>query len=396
MPPPKWFFLQPDGASDEPQSALGGRTPLAAAHTPNLDRLAREGACFRVQSIPDELPPGSDVGNMSLLGYDPRSYYTGRSPIEAAALGIQLEPGEVAIRCNLVHTAGEGDARVMVDFSAGHIDTDTARELITAIAARIEDARLIPGVSYRHVLIARLDTTELKTVPPHDIQDQPVAPYLPQGSGAESLRRWMDVARDVLRDHPITAARRAAGELEANDIWLWGQGGAVTLPPFHERHGWRGAMITAVDLLRGLATLTGMEILDVPGATGFIDTNYAGKAAAALAADVDFVFLHLEAPDESSHIGRLDYKLEALERFDAEIVGPIVAHVETHGGVVLVSPDHPTLLRTKTHARADVPGVAWGPGVQGARFPSYHEEIASNGPHVLGWEWLDHVRRLAS
>jgi len=393
---PKWFFLQPDGASDEPQPELGNRTPLAAAATPNLDRLAREGACFSVQTIPDDLPPGSDVGNMSLLGYDPRAYYTGRSPIEAAALGIALQPDEVAMRCNLVHTQGEGEDRVLLDFSAGHIDTDTAAELVAAIAPVLTDARLIPGVSYRHVLVARMVVDALVTVPPHDIQDQAIGPHLPHGPGAERLRAWMLAAREVLRNHPLNLQRQKADKLPANDIWLWGQGGAVCLPAFAQRHGWQGAVITAVDLLRGLAKLTGMSVLEVPGATGFIDTNYAGKASAALSADADFVFLHLEAPDESSHIGRLDYKLEAIERFDAEIVAPILAHVERHGGTVLVSPDHPTFLRTKTHARRNVPGVAWGKGVRGTSFAAYDETIAMQGPCIAGWEWLEHVRGLAS
>lgn len=390
----KWYFLQPDGVADEPQAELGGRTPLEAAHTPNLDRLAREGEGFDLQTIPEGYPPGSDVGNLSVLGYDPRQYFTGRSPIEAAALGIDLADDEVALRCNFVHTRDGAEGEIMVDFSAGHIETADAHQLVEALAPVFgAEAQLHPGVSYRHTLVTRLDIEGMESTPPHDIQDKALAPHLPRGGDAARLLGWMDAAADVLAAHPLNAGRQASGKFPANRIWLWGQGRSVRLPAFTERHGMRGAVITAVDLLRGIARLSGMEILEVEGATGFIDTNYVGKARAAIACDLDLVFLHLEATDESSHMGRLDYKLEAIERFDAEIVGPILAAAEQAGAGIVVTPDHPTLLRTRTHASTHVPGLAWTPGGKADETQVYSEKIVGQGRKCFGWEFLDVVRR---
>ena len=391
----KWFFLQPDGAADEPQAALGGKTPLQYAKTPNLDALARQAQCYSLKSIPDNFPPGSDIGNLSLLGYDPRKTFTGRSPIEAAAMGIDLKPGEYAFRCNLVHLSGDGGpGSTMVDFSAGHISTEEAAKIVGDLAAALPGVLLRAGVSYRHTLIAKVDAADLKTTPPHDIQDQVIDQYLPTGAAAKTCAEWMRTTRAILKDHPVNLARRARGELTATDIWVWGQGKATTLQAFSKRHpGWSGAMITAVDLLRGLAVLSGMENISVPGATGFIDTNYKGKAAAAIASAKNFVFLHLEAPDESSHMGNVDYKVESLERFDGEIVAPIVEAAQAAGGGIVVTPDHPTLLRTKGHALANVPCMAWVAGQPQAGAASYDEAIVRDFPELAGWELLDDVRR---
>ncbi len=390
----KWYFLQPDGAADEPQEALNGRTPLEAAHTPNLDRLAGEGEGIDLQTIPEGYPPGSDVGNLSLLGYDPRRTFTGRSPIEAAALGIALQPTDVAMRCNLVHVADRDGHREMIDFSADHIETEQAEPLIAAVAEALQGARLYPGVSYRHTLVTQVDIDGMSTTPPHDIQGQAIEPHLPRGGDAGRLRAWMDTARPVLAAHPVNQARIAAGRLPATDIWLWGQGRSTTLQPFAERHeGLRGAMITAVDLARGLAALSGMRILDVPGVTGFIDTNFAGKAAAAIAVQDGLVFLHLEAPDETSHMGRLDLKIESLERFDREIVGPVIEAALAEDAGVLVSPDHPTLIRTRTHALANVPALIWTPGGPHNGFSAYSEAIVGRGRRLDGWEFIDVARR---
>lgn len=390
----KWYFLQPDGAADEPQGTLDGRTPLQAACTPNLDRLAREGEGVDLRTIPEGFPPGSDVGNLSLLGYDPRRTFTGRSPIEAAALGIRLAAADIAMRCNLVHIADRPEGREMVDFSADHIETEQAHVLIEAVAAVLSGARLYPGVSYRHTLVTRLDIDGMVTTPPHDIQGQAIAQHLPRGGDADRLLAWMEAARPVLAAHPLNAARIAAGKLPATDIWLWGQGRAVELQPFSQRHeGLHGAMITAVDLARGLAALSGMRVLDVPGVTGFIDTNFAGKAAAAIAEPDGLVFLHLEAPDETSHMGRLDLKIESLERFDREIVGPIVEAALAEGAGILVSPDHPTLIRTRTHALANVPALIWTPGGAHNGFSAYDEGIVGHGRKLDGWEFIDVARR---
>ena len=390
----KWYFLQPDGAADEPLEALGGRTPLAAAHTPNLDRLAAEGEGVDLRTIPEGYPPGSDVGNLSLLGYDPRRTFTGRSPIEAAALGIALQPTDIAMRCNLVHVAERDGHREMVDFSADHIETEQAAELIAAVGEVLEGARLYPGVSYRHTLVTLVDIDGMSTTPPHDIQGQAIEPHLPRGGDAARLRDWMDAARPVLAAHPVNQARIAAGRLPATDIWLWGQGRSTTLQPFVERHeGLRGSMITAVDLARGLAALSGMQILDVPGVTGFIDTNFAGKADAAIAVTDGLVFLHLEAPDETSHMGRLDLKIESLERFDREIVGPVIEAALAEGAGILVSPDHPTLIRTRTHALANVPALIWTAGGHRNGFSAYSEAIVGRGRGLDGWEFIDVARR---
>lgn len=392
--PRRWFLLQPDGSSDEPQESLGGRTPLAAARTPNLDRIAGLGRHFALQTIPEGYPPGSDIGNMALLGYDPRRFYTGRSPIEAAAQGIRLSGDEVAFRCNLVSMSEEADGeRVIRDFSAGHIESAPASRIIQDLDRELAGARLYPGVSYRHTLVCEMGIEDLETTPPHDVQDQPAPLHLPAGPGADRLREWMLRAREILAEHPVNEERRAIGLPLVTDIWLWGQGRATELPSLEEQHGMHGAMITAVDLLRGLAVLTEMTTIEVEGATGFLDTNYAGKAEAALGVEEGLVFVHVEASDECSHMGRVDYKIEAIERFDADVAGPIVeAALETGAGVV-VSPDHPTLLRTKAHARLDVPCVAWWPGIQ-ADDPGagYSEDILTSAPRLEAWELLRVVR----
>ncbi|RMF16977.1 MAG: cofactor-independent phosphoglycerate mutase [Candidatus Dadabacteria bacterium] len=388
----RWYFLQPDGASDEPQDALNGQTPLQAAHTPALDQLARRGSGIRLRTIPEGFPPGSDVGNLSLLGYDPNRYFTGRSPIEAAAMGIELGSGDVAFRCNLVTISEQDGARSMVDFSAGHIATVEAHELIDALNEALPDVSFYPGVSYRHIVVAQVPVEDLRTTPPHDIQGQRIDDWLPSGAAASWCRDVMERAHAVLADHPVNQRRTAEGKLPATDIWLWGQGGATRLMAFRERHGWSGAMITAVDLLRGLGVLSGMRVIEVEGATGFVDTNYAGKARAAIESDEDFVFVHLEAPDESSHMGSLKHKLESIERFDAEILAPIAEVAEAEGAGIIVAPDHPTLLRTRTHALADVPCVVWNPRKPGDGAEGFDERLLSRNERINGWELLDVVR----
>ncbi len=390
--PRRVYFLQPDGCADEPIAELDGKTPLAAARTPNLDRLAQQGRCISLETIPKGFPPGSDIGNMSLLGFDPNQFFTGRAPIEAAAMGEVLADDEVAFRCNLVNIDHGQDSPVMVDFSAGHIETDEAHQLIAALAERLPGVRLLPGVSYRHILVAQPGSGSAETTPPHDIQGQSVDAYLPVGDWSRQCLEWMGMAREVLAEHPVNQARIDRGDLPATDIWLWGQGGATQLESLETRHGRTGAMITAVDLLRGLAVLTGMRNIAVPGATGFIDTNYAGKAQAAIDAPEPFVFLHLEAPDESSHMGSLPYKIESLERFDAEIVGPILADAEQAGALIVVTPDHPTLIRTRTHALANVPCVVWdSQNLVDSGVAGYDESIVETGEPVQAWRLLDSV-----
>jgi len=361
--PTKYVIVIPDGAADEPQEALGGKTPLQAARTPEMDRIAREGVLGRSRNVPDRFVPASDVATLSLFGYDPLLYYTGRAPLEAAAMGHELAPDDWAVRCNLM-TIQDGR---LSDFTAGHITSEEGKDLMDALQARLgrKGIELFPGVSYRNLLIVRgepgqtyFDDTTL-TTPPHDQPDQPAAHFLPKGTGSVLLQSLMEEGREVVRDHPVNQARVASGKSPANAIWLWGQGKAPALPRFADLHGLKGAIISAVDLVRGVGVLAGWNRIDVPTATGYLDTDYAAKGAYGIEAlkDHDLVCVHVEAPDEASHEGRCDAKVEALEKIDSEIVGPIRRALEGYEDWrILISPDHATLLRTRAHDRD---WVAW-------------------------------------
>lgn len=356
----KYAIVIPDGAADEPQPSLGGKTPLQAAKTPEMDRIARDGIVGRSRNVPARFVPASDVATLSLFGYDPERYYTGRAPLEAVAMGIPLGPNDWAVRCNLMTIL---DGR-MTDFTAGHISNEEGRQLIEAIARGVGSANprveFHAGVSYRNAMIYRGAPGEVAfaedtlTIPPHDVPDQLAADHLPTGTGADRLRALMAAGSDVIRDHPVNIARVASGKRPANAIWLWGQGKAPALPRFAELHGLRGAIISAVDLVRGVGQLAGWERIDVPGATGYLDTDYAAKGRYGVEAlkSHDIVCVHVEAPDEASHEGRADAKVEALERIDRDIVAPLRAALESYGQWrILVSPDHATLLRTRAHDR---------------------------------------------
>jgi 2,3-bisphosphoglycerate-independent phosphoglycerate mutase len=380
----KYALIIPDGAADERQKSLGGRTPLEAAWTPHMDALAREGMIGRTDHVPASMPAGSDVGTMSLFGYDPLKYHTGRAPIEAAAQGIELGPLDWAIRCNLVNVA---DGR-MRSFTAGQIPSDLARELIQLLQkdqCGSPTWKFHPGVSYRNLLIyrSRGETApfsgETKTVPPHDIPDQPIESHLPQGPGANELRGLMERSAPLLAASAHNQERARSGELPATQSWLWGLGKTPALEPFRQRFGKTGAVITAVDLLRGLARLLGWKVIDVPGATGYLDTDYAAKGRYAIDAlkGVDLVVVHVEASDEASHEGHADKKVEALERIDADIVGPVHRFLKSQGDYrILVSPDHPTFLRTKTHSHGYVPFAICGTGVAADGATTYNEIAA--------------------
>lgn len=394
----KYAIVIPDGASDEPCESLGGRTPLQAARLPEMDRIAREGVLGRSRNVPDRFVPASDVATLSLLGYDPERYYTGRAPLEAAAMGIALGPGDWAVRCNLM-TIDDGR---MTDFTAGHITSDEGRELIAALQSKLgrEEVEFHAGVSYRNLMVYRGRAgsspfgEDTHTTPPHDVPDQPAAQHLPKGAGAMLLNELMQAGAAVVQTHPINAARRGAGKREANAIWLWGQGKAPSLPRFESMHGIRGAMISAVDLVRGVGVLAGWDRIDVPGATGYLDTDYAAKGRHAVTAlnDYDLVCVHVEAPDEASHEGRAEAKVEALERIDAEIVGPLRRALERFGEWrILISPDHSTLLRTRAHDRAPVPWAMCGTGLAGSG-GTYNEEEA----RTVGGPWLEEGWRLMS
>jgi 2,3-bisphosphoglycerate-independent phosphoglycerate mutase len=350
--------------ADYPLSELRGKTPLQVAKTPNLDQMAKKGVLGLVRTVPPAMSPGSDVANLSIFGYDPALYFTGRAPLEAAAMGVKLNPEDVAFRCNLVTLGSRNGHETMDDFSAGHISTGEARKIIKEIGEILgtDEFHFFPGVSYRHLLVWRNGERGLKakTTPPHDISGREIADFLPQGSGQEEILSLMEKAQKVLPDVPVNQERLKAGKKPANAIWLWGQGKAPALLPMTERFGLSGSVISAVDLTKGIGSYAGLEIINVPGATGYLDTNYGGKAEYALReiSRKDFVYVHLEAPDEASHNGNLRDKIQAIEDFDQKIVGPILQGLEKVGDFrVLALPDHPTPLVLKTHSPDPVPFV---------------------------------------
>jgi 2,3-bisphosphoglycerate-independent phosphoglycerate mutase len=353
----KIAFLIGDGMGDFPVDSLGGKTPLQAATATHMRRIAAAGEVTMVRVAPPNMFPGSDVCNLALLGYNPSDNYTGRAPIEAAGAGIPLQPNDVAYRCNLVTVQDE----IMRDHSSSHITDAEAFELVAALKPAIDRAGLClhPGVSYRHLLVWQEGPVELTTEMPHEILDQPIAPHLPSGPRSDEVRALMDASRDILADHPVNQARIAAGKNPATQIWLWGQGRALSLVPYQERYGLTGGMITAVDLLRGLGVLAGLEIVNVEGATGFVDTNYEGKARAALEVldRHDFVYVHLEAPDECGHQGDAALKTQAISDFDARIVGPIWQALEEKGEPyrLMVTMDHRTPVSTRGHSAEPTP-----------------------------------------
>jgi 2,3-bisphosphoglycerate-independent phosphoglycerate mutase len=380
----KYAIVIPDGCADEPQAELGGKTPLAAANIPAMDALAARGVVGRANHVPAHLPAGSDVANLSLLGYDPNEFFTGRAPLEAAAQGIELGPADWAVRCNLVTVTEQ----VMRDFTADHISTDEAKALLATAQEQLgsDTLQFVPGVSYRNLLLWRGErhpapfARETRTTPPHDLTDRSVLDDYPRGPGSDVLNRLMNCSVDVFRDHPVNRRRAEMGKLPATNIWLWGLGRAPHLPSFAEQYHRQGAMITAVDLLRGLAALVGWDRIEVPGATGYTDTDYAAKGRHAIDAlrRHDVVCVHVEATDEASHEGDCAAKVKALEEIDRHIVGPVFEAIQTHGAWrMLVTPDHPTPLRTKTHSHGAVPFVLAGSDVKADHATSYSDESAA-------------------
>jgi len=378
----KYIILVPDGMADEPMAQLDGKTPLEAANTVNMDYLAASGFCGMVQTIPDGLPPGSDIGNLALLGYDPLKNFSGRASLEAANMGVMLDVDEVAVRCNLVTIEDEK----MADYSAGHITTEEAKNLIDYLERAIDwpDVRFYAGKSYRHLLVVKTISVErllkVKTTPPHDILNQPIKDHLPTGPQSEILLSLMERSRSILASHQINKIRGDSGEPQANMIWLWGQGSRPELPLFRDRYKMTGSVISAVDLVNGIGRLTGMNVITVPGANGYYDTNYKGKAQAAINSlkDHDFVYVHVEATDEAGHNGDLKAKMQCIERFDKEVVGTILNHFGKHADVrIMVAPDHPTPVGKRTHTRAPVPFIMAGPGISSNGVQAYSEKDAA-------------------
>lgn len=357
----KYVIIHGDGMADWPCDELGGKTPLEAARKPNMDLIASRGELGMVATIPAGMPPGSDVGTMTMLGYDPARYHTGRAPIEAASLGIALAPEDIVFRMNLVALAtDQSGAAIMEDFTSGHITSEEAARIVEDIRRELagDGIEFFNGVSYRHLMVWRGGITGTRLTPPHDITGKPVAPHLPQGEGAGRLGALMRRTEEILRRHPVNEARRAAGKTAATTAWFWGQGKRPLVPTLKERFGVDGSVISAVDLVNGLGRLAGLDVITVPGATGFLDTDYAAKARYGLDSlkRRDFLLLHIEAPDEAGHMGRADYKVEALERIDDLILGPMLAGLPSFGDwTLLLMPDHATPSKLKTHSNEAVP-----------------------------------------
>ncbi|MEY2458449.1 MAG: 2,3-bisphosphoglycerate-independent phosphoglycerate mutase [Acidimicrobiaceae bacterium] len=370
----KYVVCVPDGCADEPIDALGGRTPLEAASMPYLSALAARGEVGRAAVIPPGLPPGSDVGNMSIIGYDPAAYHTGRAPIEAAALGLKLRPDQVAYRCNLVTIGSDG---TMLDFAGGHPSSEAAAEVIDALQAELgsDDVVFHPGVQYRHILVAPADWADADCVPPHDLSDKPAV--WPTGAAASKLQRLMDASREIVSQFGLAA----------NQVWLWGQGFQPDMPAFRDAYGVEAALCTAVDLVRGLGVLTDMNVVEVEGATGWFDTNYEGKRDAALqtlADGADLFLIHVEATDEAGHAGNLDEKITALERWDDRILRGLVQGLDALGPWrLLLLPDHPTPIRLKTHTTDSVPYLLVDSQVDGPG-GFYSESGTADSPPVPG------------
>ncbi|MFT5527006.1 MAG: 2,3-bisphosphoglycerate-independent phosphoglycerate mutase [Pirellulaceae bacterium] len=393
----KYAIVIPDGCADEPQESLGGKTPMQAANTPAMDAIAAAGIVGRSNNVPAHLPAGSAVANMSLLGYDPIRHFSGRAPLEAAAQGIELGPNDWAIRCNLVTIQDQ----IMNDFTADHISTDDAKLLLAAAQEKLgtDYLEFVAGVSYRNLLLFRGEktkppfTNETRSTPPHDLTDKSVADDFPRGPGSDFLNELMSESVSLFADHEVNAARVAAGKLPATNIWLWGLGKTPQLEAFQSVYHKTGKMITAVDLLRGIASLIGWDRIEVPGATGYTDTDYAAKGQYAIDAipSTDIICVHVEATDEASHEGDLEAKVKALEAIDEQIVSPLLAALQDQGDYrILVSPDHPTPLRTKTHSHGFVPWAIAGTGVEADELSTYDEVAAGQSSHAFdeGWKLM--------
>ena len=392
----KAIILLGDGMSDVAYDELGGKSPLQAASTPNMDYMACHGQVGLAQTVPNGMHPGSDVANLSVFGYDPRGCYTGRSPLEAISMGVRLGADDVAFRMNLVTLEQVGDAVCMRDFSAGHISTPEGQILVEALQDKLgsDELEFYPGVSYRHLMVWRGGKDKMSLTPPHDITGKPIATYLPNGDGADRLMDIMKHAQSVLRDHPLNKRRQQEGKPQANSIWLWGHGKTPLIASYKEKFGLSGSVISAVDLIKGIGVCVGLNPIAVEGATGYIDTNYRGKALAALEAleRHDFVYVHVEAPDEAGHAGRMDHKIQAIEDFDRLVVGTVLEGIGKFGEyAILCTPDHPTPINIMTHTADPVPFIIYRGGEdKGNGAACYDEEqAAATGLYVEGYRLME-------
>jgi 2,3-bisphosphoglycerate-independent phosphoglycerate mutase len=397
----KYIVLLCDGMADEAVPELGGKTPMEAAHKPAMDSLCAVSEVGLVKTVADGLKPGSDVANLSVLGYDPKVCYTGRSPLEAGSIGIDMLDDDVSFRCNLVTLSGEAEyvSKTMVDYCAGDISSEEADVLIAAAAERFDNdtRKLYAGVSYRHCLIKRNGSLDLgKLTPPHDISGRVIGDFLPDENNPNSaeLLEMMKKSYEFLSAHPINQKRVAEGKNPANSLWFWGEGKRASLEPFKDKFGLRGAMISAVDLLRGIGKFAGMDIIKVPGATAYLDTNFEGKADAAIKAlkgGDDFVYIHIEAPDECGHRGEVQNKVKAIEEIDSRVLSRILPKLDEMGDYkLLICPDHPTPLSTKTHTNAPVPYMIYdkrspksGPAIFTEKTAAGTGNFISFGPDLM-------------
>ena len=383
----KYVIFIPDGSSDLPIDELGGKTPLQVANTPNIDKLAKKGYGGLTNNVPEGYTPGSDVANMSIFGYNPADYYTGRGPLEAGSVGIKTTPSDVIFRCN---TIMEKDGK-MEDFNAGHISTEEADKLMNGLNEYFHEkypdfkGKFYTGISYRHLFVYSCDSVEdaeilagIKTIPPHDIANEVLVDNLfGECELAEEMQQIMFESKEYLKDHEVNQKR----DVPANMVWLWGQGVTPELPNFQEAYGLSAAVITGVDLLKGIGVYAGMDIIDVPGATGFFDTDYEAKGKYGIEAlkDHDVLFIHIEAPDEAGHAQLIDEKIKAIERIDEFIVGPIIDSLEGQDFKAAILPDHPTPIDIGTHTRDDVPMIIYSSSKEGDDCESFDEEGVLKG-----------------
>jgi len=389
----KYIVMIGDGMADRPLKELNGKTPLQSAATPNMDRLAREGIIGKIRTIPAGFHPGSDIANLNILGYNPQEFYSGRAPLEAASIGISMKEHDVAYRCNLVTLKYNKDKTkaVMDDYSSGHISTDEAKELVLEIHQRFgnKEISFYPGVSYRHIMLWSSGETKIECTPPHDITGKEIADYLPVGNGEDMLRELMLKSAGILENHPVNRERIKRGAKPANSIWLWGQGKKLGLPTFKQKYALDGALVSAVDLMRGLGISAGFEILEVPGITGYLDTNYEGKAESALKAleRVNIAYIHVEAPDEAGHSGNYGDKIRAIEDFDARVVGNVLKGLVSFDEYrVLILPDHATPIAVKTHTEEPVPFVIYDSRIQRKNENASFDESITERDDILVFE----------
>ena len=399
----KYIVVLGDGMADYPVPELGGKTPLQVANKPNIDLLACKGETGLVKTVPDGMKPGSDVANLAVMGYDPLKCYTGRSPLEALSMGVRLKDDDIAVRCNLVTLSDEEDYedKTMVDYSGGEISTKEAAELMACIQDAFGDElhEFIAGVSYRHCMVRHHSVTGTIYTPPHDISDKPIKGHLPGGKYGAEVLDMMKRSYDILKDHPVNVKRIKEGKHPANSIWLWGEGTRPALESFKARWGLNGAVISAVDLVKGIGMGAGMKVIEVAGATANYNTDFSGKAKAAveaLAEGADYVYIHMEAPDECGHQGDVEHKIYSIEQIDEKVVKYIVAEMERRDMdySMLIMPDHPTPLKLKTHVSDPVPYVLYRRGDEG-NGAAYDEENAklSGKYYASGEELAKHFLR---